>query len=111
MKDKDGTVNDLKVDLLTGKQAYPYCLNTSIKRMHSIKKYPPKDAFNDGLCKEPISDELYNRGKLAFEEFECESLYDFCCVYCHGDTLALCEIWHNYRVVNVLADRPLATVK
>ena len=79
-----GKVDEKKVDFLTGKQIYPYSLNTSVKRLHSIHEFPPKSDFMDGLSKETISDEMYERGKDAFQTFNCKSLYDYCTVYCHG---------------------------
>ena len=86
-----GKVDEKKVDFLTGKQIYPYNLNTSVRRMHSIREFPPKSDFKNGLSNETISDEMYARGKDAFETFKCVSLYDYCAVYCHGVSFEMFE--------------------
>ena len=102
VKTKNGGVDPEKLDLLTSKILYPYHYNTSVSRMHATKEYPPISAFQntDGLSKEKVTEEIYNKGKRAFQVFECKSLYEFCLVYMHADTLGLASVWSKYRAVS-----------
>ena len=60
-------------------------------------KLPPKEVFFSKLSISGISDEDYSHAVKVWETFSCNSLGDYCDLYCRTDVLLLADVFENFR--------------
>lgn len=59
-------------------------------------RLPEKEAFHSKLLDKHISDRKYQHAQGVWEAFGCQSLGDFCDLYCRTDVLLLADVFEAF---------------
>ena len=84
--------------MLTRKGVYPYSYMDSFDKFAETQ-LPPKEAFENDLSKENISEEDYTFVKELWKVFKLKNLGELHDLYMETDTLLLADVFENYRGV------------
>lgn len=76
---------------------FPYEFCSSFEKMKATTKLPPMKAFQSVLSESTITKENYEFAKTMWTQFECETLIDYCELYCKIDVILLAEIYLAFR--------------
>lgn len=83
--------------LLLRKGVYPYSFATSIDKLESTEKLPPKEAFYNDLTDTPVSDEDYAHAEKVWRAFNMTNMMEYTTLYLRTDTLLLAEVMTELR--------------
>ena len=83
-------------ELLLRKGVYPYEYMDSWERFADTR-LPPKASFYSKLTGEHISDKDYAHAQNVWEVFGCQSMGDYCDLYCRTDVLLLADVFETFR--------------
>ena len=84
------------IGLLLRKQVYPYDYFDGPERF-SETSLPPKEAFVSSLTGEAISNSDYHHAQQVWESFNIKTLGEYSDLYVLSDTLALADVFENFR--------------
>ena len=96
LRQKYGSVEPEKLELLLRKGVYPYSYFTSFETFEETE-LPPISAFYNDLTDEPCSEEDYAHVQKVWEVFGLESLEDLVHLYITSDVLLLDSVLQQYR--------------
>ena len=82
--------------LLLRKGVFPYEYVTSLNTLNETQ-IPKKEDFFSKLSNTHITEGDYQHAQHVFSEFECETLKDYCELYCATDVGLLAEIMCQFR--------------
>ena len=88
--------NQQRRELLLRKGVYPYEYMDSWERFADTR-LPPKASFYSKLTGEHISDKDYAHAQNVWEVFGCQSMGDYCDLYCRTDVLLLADVFETFR--------------
>ena len=88
--------NQQRRGLLLRKGVYPYEYMDSWERFADTR-LPPKASFYSKLTGEHISDKDYAHAQNVWEVFGCQSMGDYCDLYCRTDVLLLADVFETFR--------------
>lgn len=88
--------SEKEFDLMRRKGVFPYSYVTDFSKL-SDTSLPRKCDFYDNLTDSDISDEDYERAKLVWDTFKCQTLGDYSDVYLKSDVLILSDVFENFR--------------
>ena len=88
--------NQQRRELLLRKGVYPYEYMDSLERFADTQ-LPPKGSFYSKLTGEHISDKDYAHAQNVWEVFDCQSMGDYCDLYCRTDVLLLADVFETFR--------------
>jgi hypothetical protein len=77
-------------NLIMAKLPFPYSFLSDPDNL-DYAFYPDKKYFTNDLTGEPVSDEMYARGKEIWDKFECKSFAQFTALYQQTDTVLLID--------------------
>ena len=83
-------------ELLLRKGVYPYEYMDSWERFADTR-LPPKASFYSKLTGEHISDKDYAHARNVWDVFGCQSMGDYCDLYCRTDVLLLADVFETFR--------------
>ena len=86
-----------KYDMLLKKGVFPYDAFQNMEYLQ-MNKFPPKEDFFNCLRDENITDEEYLDGQKCFEEFKCQTMYDYLKLYNRLDVYLLAEIFSQFMI-------------
>ena len=89
---------DESLKLLKKRGVFPYEYMTDFSKL-SATSLPPKDAFNNQLKNEHISDENYAHAQNVWNTFGCKTMRDYHDLYLKTDVLLLTDIMTEFRRV------------
>lgn len=89
-----------KQQLLLRKGVYPYDYVKS-QDVFLETELPPKEAFYNRLTEKGISDDDYSHAQQVWDIFDCKTFGDYHDLYLETDTLLLCDIFENFRVLSI----------
>ena len=88
--------NQQRRELLLRKGVYPYEYMDSWERFADTR-LPPKASFYSKLTGEHISDKDYAHARNVWDVFGCQSMGDYCDLYCRTDVLLLADVFETFR--------------
>ena len=97
MQYKKIRASDMDLNLLTRKSVFPYEFARSFHQLKSCSTFPSQEDFFSHLTQKGVGNDDYAHGKKMFEQFKCESMLEYCEIYCLLDSLLLAEVLRNYR--------------
>ena len=83
-------------ELLLRKGVYPYEYMDSWE-WFADTRLPPKASFYSKLTGEHISDKDYAHAQNVWDVFGCQSMGDYCDLYCRTDVLLLADVFETFR--------------
>lgn len=86
------------------KGIFPYSYFDSFDVLND-KILPPKSAFFNDLNNQEISDDDYQRAKLAWEAMGCKSFNDYMLNYLALDVHLLADVFENFRYLSLKDDQ------
>lgn len=84
------------LNIHAGKGVYPYDAMDSFEALKR-DSFPSREECYNSMTKSEISDQDYNHAIQVWESFECNTMEDYCRLYCRTDVLLLADIFENYR--------------
>ena len=94
MRDRFGQVDD---DVLFQKGVFPYSYLDQWNKLEDVA-LPPLAAFFDTLTNsQRTSEEEYQRGQRAWQQFNCQSMQDYMLRYLELDCRLLADVFENFR--------------
>lgn len=87
---------DENIDLLLGKQVFPYEWMTGPEVLQE-RQLPPIECFYDGLNGKPLKPEKYAHALQVYEKFRCETFLDYVRLYNYLDVLILADVFEHFR--------------
>jgi hypothetical protein len=87
------------MQLLKGKNIYPYSYVDSIDKLHQTTALPPIECFESSLTKELPDLEEYRKAQEAWDFFQCKTLEDYHLLYVKCDVLLLADCMEHFRHV------------
>ena len=85
-----------KWDLMKSKGIYPYEYVTSFETLNETS-LPPKERFFSKLTNRGISELDYERAQHVWNEFNCETLWDYTILYLKQDVCLLQDCMEKFR--------------
>ena len=87
---------DDDIGLLLRKQVYPYDYFDGPEKFAETT-LPPKEAFRSSLTNENISETDYHHARQVWQSFKIQTLGEYSDLYVLSDTLALADVFENFR--------------
>ena len=87
---------DDDIGLLLRKQVYPYDYFDGPEKFAETT-LPPKEAFRSSLTNENISETDYHHARQVWQSFKIQTLGEYSDLYVLSDTLALADVFDNFR--------------
>ena len=92
--------SNIPVEILKGKGFYPYDWMDSVEKL-SQKILPSHKSFFSTLTNKKITVEEYEKAREGWRVFGCRNMSDYTKIYCMRDVLLLCDIFENFRNLNI----------
>ena len=89
--------------MLLRKQVYPYDYFDGPEQFAETS-LPPKEAFVSSLTGEAISNSNYHHAQQVWQSFNIQNLGEYSDLYVLSDTLALVDVFENFRNLCLDAD-------
>ena len=100
MKETKNFFPNVSIDILKGKGFYPYDYMDSEEKLNS-KILPSYHNFFSSLKNKNITLEEYEKARQGWKEFNCKNMGDYTRIYCIRDVLLLCDMFENFRNINL----------
>jgi hypothetical protein len=84
-------------ELLLRKGVYPYSFATSIERLETTRRLPPRERFYNDLGKSECSEADYRHAEEVWKEFGVENMMEYTSLYVKTDVYLLAEVVTNFR--------------
>ena len=84
------------IGLLLRKQVYPYDYFDGPEKFAETT-LPPKEAFKSSLTNENITETDYHHAQQVWQSFKIQTLGEYSDLYVLSDTLALADVFENFR--------------
>ena len=91
---------DVPNDILKGKGFYPYDYMDSAEKLN-VKFLPTHINFFSSLKNKNITLNEYEKARQGWKAFKCKNMSDYTRIYCIRDVLLLCDIFENFRKINL----------
>ena len=91
---------DIPIEILKGKGFYPYDWMDKEEKLNE-ESLPSHENFFSTLKNSNITSEEYEKAQLGWEAFGCKNMRDYTRVYCLRDVTLLCDIFENFREINI----------
>ena len=91
---------NISIEILKGKGFYPYDWMDSIDKL-KYRVFPPHKTFFSTLKNKNITIEEYEKAREGWRVFGCKNMGDYTKKYCMRDVLLLCDIFENFRNINI----------
>ena len=91
---------NVPTDILKGKGFYPYDYMNSEEKL-KLKILPAYINFFSTLKNKNITLEEYEKARQGWKAFNCKNMGDYTRIYCIRDVLLLCDIFENFREINL----------
>ena len=91
---------NVPIDILKGKGFYPYAYMDSVEKLN-VKLLPIHSLFFSTLKNKNITTNEYEKARQGWKAFNCKNMGDYTRIYCIRDVLLLCDIFENFRKINI----------
>jgi len=89
--------NDESFEIMQRKGIFPYDFCTSFEKVKNATEIPPIEKFYSKLTKSGVTEEEHEYACKVWKHFKCETLLDYCEVYCCSDVYYLADAMTNFR--------------
>jgi len=88
---------EARLELLRGKQIFPYDYVRSARQLYSETTLPPRESFYNRLTQEECSEKDYLHAQSVWNTFNCETMLDYNILYNCSDVFLLAECLVDMR--------------
>ena len=100
LKETKNYFPNVTTDILKGKGFYPYDWMDSEEKLN-VKFLPTYKNFFSSLKNKNITLNEYEKAREGWKAFNCKTMGDYTKIYCIRDVLLLCDIFENFRKINI----------
>ena len=100
MKETINYFPNVPIDILKRKGFYPYDWMDSEEKLNA-KLLPVHSNFFSTLKNKNITLDEYEKARQGWKAFNCKNMGDYTRIYCIRDVLLLCDIFENFRKINL----------